>query len=150
MVITTPYFIPDDAFLQAMQTAVLRGVEVHLVVSRKADQLLVGLAQRSYYEGLLEAGVFIHLYKRRFLHAKHVSIDDTIVLIGSSNMDMRSFQLNAEISLLVFDAKVAAALHAVQDRNFAQADLLTLEDWQKRPALARISQNLARLVGSVL
>ncbi|HMF18907.1 MAG TPA: cardiolipin synthase [Gemmataceae bacterium] len=150
VVITTPYFIPDDAILQAMQTAVLRGVEVHLVVSRKADQLLVGLAQRSYYEGLLEAGVKIHLYKHKFLHAKHLSIDDAIVLVGSSNMDMRSFRLNAEISLLAFDPKVAADLRAVQERNFAQADLLMLEEWRKRPALARISQNLARLVDSVL
>src|SRR5262249_12314540 len=121
-----------------------------LVVSQKADQLLVGLAQRSYYEGLLEAGVKIHLYQHRFLHAKHLSIDHTIVLIGSSNMDLRSFQLNAEISLLVFDPQVAAAVHAVQERNFAQAELLTLEEWRKRPALARISQNLARLVDSVL
>jgi cardiolipin synthase len=150
VVITTPYFIPDDAILQAMQAAVLRGVEVHLVVSQKADQLLVGLAQRSYYEVLLEAGVKIHLYQHKFLHAKHLSIDHTIVLIGSSNMDLRSFQLNAEISLLVFDPQVAAAVHAVQERNFAHAELLTLEEWRKRPALARISQNLARLVDSVL
>jgi cardiolipin synthase len=150
VVITTPYFIPDDAILQAMQTAVLRGVEVHLLVSRKADQLLVGLAQRSYYEGLLESGVRIHLYKHKFLHAKHLSIDDAIVLIGSSNMDMRSFQLNAEISLLAFDPKVAADLRAVQERNFAHADVLTLEEWRKRPALSRISQNLARLVDSLL
>lgn len=150
VVITTPYFIPDDAILQAMQAAVLRGVEVHLVVSQKADQLLVGLAQRSYYEGLLEAKVHIHLYQHKFLHAKHLTIDDAIVLIGSSNMDMRSFQLNAEISLLVFDPQVAAAVHAVQERNFAQAELLTLEKWRQRPALARISQNLARMVDSVL
>jgi cardiolipin synthase len=150
VVITTPYFIPDDAILQAMQAAVLRGVEVHLVVSQKADQLLVGLAQRSYYEGLLEAGVRIHMYRHKFLHAKHISIDHTIVLIGSSNMDLRSFQLNAEISLLVFDPQVTAALHAVQERNFSHAKLLTLEEWRKRPALARISQNLARLVDSVL
>jgi cardiolipin synthase len=150
VVITTPYFIPDDAILQAMQTAVLRGVEVHLVASRKADQLLVGLAQRSYYEGLLEAGVRIHLYERRFLHAKHLSIDDAIVLVGSSNMDMRSFQLNAEISLLVFDPRVAADVRVVQERTFFLAEELTLENWRKRPALARITQNLARLVDSVL
>jgi len=150
VVITTPYFIPDDAILQAMQTAVMRGVEVHLLVSRKADQLLVGLAQRSYYEDLLETGVRVHRYKHRFLHAKHLSIDDTIVLVGSSNMDIRSFQLNAEISLLVFDPQVAATLRAVQERNFAQAEVLTLEEWRKRPAPVRITQNLARLVDSVL
>src|SRR5204862_5971726 len=110
---TTPYFNPDDALLQALLTAVLRGVETHLVVSQKADQLLVGLAQRSFYEDLLEAGVQIHLYKKRFLHAKHLSIDDAIVLIGSSNMDIRSFLLNAEISVIIYDTKVAEDLRVI-------------------------------------
>src|SRR5262249_38302064 len=91
VVITTPYFVPDEPLLQALQTAVLRGVDVHLIVSHKADQVLVGLAQRSYYEELLAAGVKIHQYKERFLHAKHMSIDDEIAVIGSSNMDLRSF-----------------------------------------------------------
>jgi cardiolipin synthase len=150
VVITTPYFIPDDSLIQALQTAVLRGVDVHLVVSRTADQLLVGLAQRSYYEQLLEAGVKIHLYERHFLHAKHMSVDNAIALIGSSNMDIRSFRLNAEISLLIYDADVAGRLRALQDRYFARAHLLTLEEWRARPRLARVTQNIARLVDSVL
>src|SRR5262249_50751250 len=75
VVLTTPYFIPDEPLLQAMQTAVLRGVEVHLVVSEAGDHPVVSLAQSSYYEELLEAGVQIHLYRTNFLHAKHVSID---------------------------------------------------------------------------
>ena len=86
----------DDALLHpgrhaaaGVTTAAQRGVEVHLVVSSKMDQLLVGLAQRSYYEELLVAGVRIHVYDRRSLHAKHLSIDDQVALIGSTNMDMR-------------------------------------------------------------
>lgn len=150
VVITTPYFVPDDALLQALQTAVLRGVEVHLVVSRKADQLLVGLGQRSYYEDLLESGVRIHEFQKGLLHAKHVSIDDEVVLIGSSNLDIRSFQLNSEISLLVYDAKVAAALREEQERNMAAAVLLTAEQWRKRPLHIRTAQNLARLMDSLL
>ncbi|HYT88377.1 MAG TPA: cardiolipin synthase [Gemmataceae bacterium] len=150
VVITTPYFIPDSSLLQALQTAALRGVDVHLVVSRQADQVLVGLAQRSYYEELLEGGVKIHLYQRRFLHAKHVSVDDSIALIGSSNMDIRSFRLNAEISLLIYDPQAAAQLHAVQDRYFSNSHLLTLEEWQQRPRLTKIAQNMARLVDSLL
>lgn len=150
VVITTPYFIPDTAFLQALQTAVLRGVDVHLVVSRKADQLLVGWAQRSYYEELLDAGVKIHLYRRNFLHAKHMSVDDHIALIGSSNIDIRSFTLNAEVSLLVYDPEVAGRLHAQQDRYFAQADLLTAEGWAQRPTVVKVGQNVARLMDSLL
>src|SRR6516162_1514344 len=98
------------------------------------------MAKRSYEQEFMEKGVRVHRYNHRFLHAKHLSIDDTIVLVGSSNMDIRSFQLNAEISLLVFDPQVAATLRAVQERNFAQAEVLTLEEWRKRPAPVRITQ----------
>ncbi len=150
VVITTPYFIPDVPFLQAMQTAALRGVAVHLVVSRKIDQLLVGLAQRSYYEDLLESGVRIHVYHRHFLHAKHMSIDDAIVLVGSSNIDIRSFALNAEVSMLVYDPKVAARLREVQEQYFAHSEHLTLDEWNRRPLAAQVAQNMARLVDSLL
>ena len=95
VVLTTPYFIPDEPLYQAMQTAATRGVEVHLVVSRDLDQLLVGYAQRSFYDQLLAAGVQIHIYYEYFLHAKHLSVDGDIALVGSSNFDIRSFALNA-------------------------------------------------------
>ena len=109
VVITTPYFIPDDTLLQAMTTAAQRGVAVHLVVSAKADQLLVGLAQPSYYEELLAAGVHIHLYRKHFLHAKHMSIDDQAAVIGSTNMDIRSFALQCEVILAVYDEATVKA-----------------------------------------
>ncbi len=150
VVMTTPYFIPDDTLLQAMTTAAQRGVEVHLVVSAVADQLLVGLAQRSYYEELLAAGVRIHVYKTHFLHAKHLSIDDEAAVIGSTNMDMRSFALQCEVSLLIYDAATVQALHAVQGRYFADSTMLTLEEWRRRPFLVRLAQNMARLIDAVL
>ncbi|MBI3408281.1 MAG: cardiolipin synthase [Planctomycetes bacterium] len=150
VVITTPYFIPDDALLLAMETAVQRGVDVHLVVSQQADQFLVGLAQRSYYEDLLAAGVKIHRYKKCFLHAKHLSIDDTIAIVGSSNMDMRSFLLNAEVMAIFYDATVAKQLRAVQERYFSLAAELTLAEWRQRPFLTKTLQNMARLVDSLL
>jgi cardiolipin synthase len=150
VVITTPYFIPDEPFLEALQTAVRRGVDVHLVLSRQADQLLVSLAQKSYYEELLEAGVRIHLYYKRFLHAKHLSIDAAVALIGSSNIDIRSFALNAEISLLIYDPRVVAELRTIQERYFDHSELLTLEKWSRRSLVAQVAQNTARLVNSVL
>jgi cardiolipin synthase A/B len=150
VVMTTPYFVPDDTLLQAMTTAARRGVEVHLVVSAKADQLLVGLAQRSYYEELLVAGVRIHVYQKRFLHAKHLSIDDKVALIGSTNMDMRSFALQCEVSLLVYNEQAVKALHGVQQRYFDGSTVLTLEEWRRRPTLVCLLQNLARLVDAVL
>jgi cardiolipin synthase len=150
VVMTTPYFVPDDTLLQAMTTAARRGVEVHLVVSAKVDQLLVGLAQRSYYEELLVAGVRIHVYHERFLHAKHLSIDDKVAQIGSTNMDLRSFALQCEVSLLVYNEQAVKALHGVQQRYFDGSTILTLEEWRRRPMPVRLLQNLARLVDAVL
>jgi cardiolipin synthase len=123
---------------------------VDLVLSEHDNQLITQLAQRSFYDELLEAGVRIHLYQPRFLHAKHLSIDNTLVLIGSTNIDIRSFALNSEVNVLIYDANVAAALGVIQDRYFANSRLLTLEEWQKRPPLTRILQNIARLADSLL
>ncbi|MEX2186403.1 MAG: cardiolipin synthase [Pirellulales bacterium] len=150
IVITTPYFIPDASLLQAIQTAALRGVELHLVVSKKADQVLVGLAQRSFYEELLEAGVNIHQYRDGLLHAKHLSIDDDVALVGSSNLDIRSFALNAEITLLIYDREVVRRLQAEQAINIADSDPLTAEAWAARPTTQKIAQNTARLFDSLL
>jgi cardiolipin synthase A/B len=150
VVITTPYFVPDEALLEAMQTAVLSGVAVHLVVNKSADQILVSLAQRSYYQDLLDFGVQIHLYKERFLHAKHMSIDNDISLIGSSNMDIRSFQLNNEISLLLYDHGVTSLLEAEQNRYFAGSDLLTREEWAKRSRAQQVLEIFARMMSPLL
>jgi cardiolipin synthase len=150
VVLTTPYFIPDEPLLQAMQTAALRGVDVHLVVSEKADQLIVGLAQKSYYEELLEAGVQIHLYRTNFLHAKHLSVDDSVALIGTSNLDIRSFALNAEVMLMICDAGVTARLVAEQLRYFENSRLLSLSTWQGRSFGSQLAENLARLLSPLL
>ncbi len=150
VVLTTPYFIPDEPLLQAMQTAVLRGVEVHLVVSEKGDHPIVSLAQESYYEELLEAGVHIHLYRKNFLHAKHLSIDDTVAVIGTSNLDIRSFALNAELMLMLYDTGVTAQLAAVQGRYFTYSRLLPLADWRQCSFGRKMFQNLARLLSPLL
>lgn len=150
VVITTPYFIPDEPFLQALWAAATRGVAVHLVVSKHANQPFSQFAQRAYYEELLAAGMKIHLYRPRFLHAKHLSIDDQVAVLGTTNIDIRSFALNAEVSLIVYDPTVAAALARVQARYFADSELLDAEEWNRRPLIAKVAQNLARLADSVL
>ena len=150
VVLTTPYFVPDEPLLQAMETAALRGVEVHLVVSEKGDHPIVALAQESYYEELLEAGVQVHLYRKNFLHAKHLSIDDSAAVIGTSNLDIRSFALNAELMLMIYDSDEAARLAAEQERYFANSRLLTLATWQQRSFGRKFAQNLARLLSPLL
>ena len=150
VIITTPYFVPDEPFLQAMTTAVLRGAEVHLVVPAHSNQPITRLAQQSYFEQILDAGVIIHLYQPRFLHAKHMSVDDELALVGSSNIDIRSFALNAEISMLVYDAATIAQLAAIQEHYFAGSKILTKESWSKRSVFTRTTQNVARLADALL
>ena len=148
--ITTPYFVPDEALLDALGTAVLRGVGVDLVVSRIPDQVLVGLAQRSYYDELLAAGVRVHLFRDKLLHAKHLTVDGELVLIGSSNVDVRSFTLNAEVSLICYDPAVTAQVGQVQEGYFAASDLLSAAAWRARPLRVKLGENLARLVSPLL
>jgi len=150
VVITTPYFVPDEPLVQALQTAVLRGVEVHLILSQARDQVLVCLAQRSYYEDMLEAGVRIHHYQPGFLHAKHVTIDDDVALFGSSNIDIRSFQLNSEISVLIYDREVVVRLAQIQENYLAHCRQLSYDEWLRRPLRAKLAENTARMVDSLL
>jgi len=150
VVITTPYFVPDEPFLSALGSAARRGVEVRLIVSLHANQPFTQLAQRSYYGEILAAGVHVHLYRPRFLHAKHLTVDDFIALLGSSNIDIRSFALNAEASFIVYDAATVAQLRAVEERYLAESELLDLETWRQRPLAQRVAQNLARLADSLL
>ncbi|HVM49563.1 MAG TPA: cardiolipin synthase [Candidatus Acidoferrum sp.] len=150
VVITTPYFVPDEPVLQAISAARLRGVEVHLVVSLHANQLVTQLAQRSFYEALLECGVQIHRYQPRFLHAKHLTVDEEIAVLGSTNIDIRSFALNAEINLVVYDPAVVGALRNVQKRYFENSLKLSAEEWQRRPLIQKVLQNSARLADSLL
>ena len=150
IVVTSPYFVPDRPFVEAMQAGAARGLDVHLVTPRQADQWLVRLAQESFYEELLSAGVKIHLYRPSFLHAKHLSVDDDIAVIGSSNIDMRSFTLNEEAMVVFYDRGVVRDLKAIQERYFRDSDLLDPEVWRRRPPLKQTAQQLARLVDSVL
>ena len=111
--VTSPYFVPDDSLLEAITTAAYRGVAVELFVSEQADQFMVGHAQASYYDALLEAGVRIYQYpKPTILHAKHFTVDDIVGIIGSSNMDYRSFGLDYEITLMSTGKQFVADLQA--------------------------------------
>ena len=150
IVVTTPYFVPDRPFVDAMQAAAARDLEVHLITPFQADQWLVRLAQESYYEELLRAGVRIHRYQTRFLHAKHISVDDDLCAIGSSNIDMRSFMLNEEDMVFFYDRGVVADLVRIQERTMRDSKELLAEEWERRPSLRRAAQQLARLVDSLL
>src|ERR1700712_1765451 len=150
IIITSPYFVPDDSMLYAITTATQRGVEVQLFVSEIGDQALVYHAQRSYYEALLRAGVQIWMYKAPYiLHSKHFTIDDVVAVIGSSNMDIRSFSLNMEVSMMVRGASFVRDMRVVEDGYRAQSRELTLAEWEKQPLRSTILDNLARLTSGL-
>jgi cardiolipin synthase len=115
-----------------------------------ANQRITQFAQRSHYDDLLEAGIEIHLYRPRFLHAKHLTIDDEIALIGSTNMDIRSFALNAEINLVIYDRAVVSELRVLQERYFQNSERLNAANWKKRRLADKVFQNTARLMDSFL
>lgn len=148
--IVTPYFVPSEPLLDALRTAVLRGVSVHLLVSAESNQRFTILAQRSYFEELLEAGVRIHWHRPRFLHAKLLTIDDSVAMFGSANMDIRSFALNAEVGVLVDGPGTGGAFRAAEEQWLADSSELTLAEWRRRPWRARVAQNIARLADSLL
>lgn len=150
VVITTPYFIPSQSLQDALETAVHRGAEVHLIVDDRIDQFFVGNAQRSYYESLLLAGVKIHAYTEGFLHTKSISIDSQMAWIGSCNLDMRSFELNEEVVALFFDYDIATQLVALEERYMRGSSQITLAEWRKRPFAHELVQNLTRLVSPLL
>ena len=150
VIITSPYFVPDDSMLYAITTAAQSGLDVQLFVSEISDQFMVFHAQRSYYEYLLKAGVRIWLYRApTILHAKHLTIDDEVAVVGSSNMDMRSFSLNYEISVMVRSRAFVDGLRAIEDAYRAESRELTLEDWLARPALSQVFDNVMRLTAGL-
>lgn len=150
IMMVSPYFIPDEALLLAVTAAVDRGVDVQLFVSEEGDQAIVYHAQRSYYEALLKAGVRIWIYRKPYiLHTKSLTIDDEVAVIGSSNMDMRSFGLNLEVSMLVRGEEFVAELRAVEAQYRALSRELTLEEWMQQPLRSTVLDNLARLTSAL-
>ena len=150
IVLTSPYFVPDDSMLYAITTAAQSGIEVELFVSEVGDQFFVYHAQRSYYEQLLKAGVRIWLYEKPVvLHAKHFTIDDELSVFGSSNMDMRSFTLDLEITVMVRGESFHRELTATQEEYRAHSRELTLDEWNQRGFFVRAVDNIARLTAVV-
>jgi len=150
LVITNPYFIPDDALMTALTSAAQRGVDVTLVNSEASDQFLVSHAERSYYEDLLKAGVKLYRYKAPILlHSKHITIDDDIAVIGSSNMDIRSFLLNLEVTLICYAPSVVADLRQVEARDLSRCNEVNLEEWETRSTREKFYENISRLTAAV-
>ena len=148
--ITTPYFVPDELLLTALTTAAKRGVEVVLILPEKVDSFLVRWASRAYYPKLLAAGVKIALFHGGLLHAKTLVVDEDYALFGTVNMDMRSFFLNLEISLAIYDAEIARDIAKVQQGYLRDSRYISVSRWQRREKIWGLVENTVRLFSPLL
>jgi cardiolipin synthase len=148
--VTNPYFIPNDSILDAMKQAAISGVDVRLMMPEKSDSAIVGAASRFYYEQLLQAGVKIFLYKKGFVHAKTVVVDDDLSVVGTANMDIRSFDLNFEIMSVIYGKDLNKQLGKAFLDDLELCNELSYEDWIKQGTLKKLTYAIARLVSSFL
>ena len=154
LILCSPYFVPEDSLLEAITSACYRGVRVDLLVSAKADQFMVQHAQSSYYEQLLDAGVHIWEFPAPYvLHSKFVLADpgtgDAVGVIGSSNMDIRSFSLNYESSLFIASGSLLPALHDLAKNYIAVSHELLPQVWEQRPWYRRYIDNVMKLTSAL-
>lgn len=148
--ITSPYFIPGDSMLNSIKQAALGGVDVRLLVPGTSDSYFVNAAAKSYYESLLEVGVRIFYYRKGFIHAKTVVVDDHLAIVGTTNMDLRSFELNFEVSAFVYDRKTNTELAQAFMKDLSHSEEIYLAAWRKRSAWLRIAEAVVRLVSPLL
>ncbi len=150
ILITTPYFIPTESILEALLVAALGGVTVKLLVPEVADSKFVNAAARSYYGELLAAGVEIYLYKKGFIHAKTLVADKKIGIVGTANIDYRSFDLNFEVNAIVYDKEFASDLAEDFYNDLKDAEKINRTTWEGRPAINQFMEKTARLVSPLL
>lgn len=150
VIITTPYFVPDEPLLQAIQIAVWRGVTIDLIVPQRCDQVIVGAAARAYYDDVLDAGANLYLHTKGLVHSKTITVDDSIALIGSSNFDIRSFEINFELSMLLYGADVTERLRREQLRYLNDSVQLDANEWRQRSSARKFLDNSARLLSPIL
>ncbi|MBU1234316.1 MAG: cardiolipin synthase [Proteobacteria bacterium] len=148
--LTTPYFVPDESLLTALQSAAQRGVDVRIIVPKINDSKLVHYASRARYESLATRGVSIMLFTGGLLHSKTITVDDKFALFGSVNLDMRSFWLNFEATLFIYSSSFTTELRQVQRRYESQAQPLDLEIMARRSYVEKFFENSALLIGPLL
>jgi cardiolipin synthase len=150
LVLTTPYFAPGEAVVAALLAAARRGVDVVLLLPWKSDSRLVQHASGSYVDELLSVGVRIHRFHGGLLHTKSMVIDRELSVFGTVNFDLRSFHLNFELSMLLYDRAFADALLALQRRYLEDCEPVDLRAWRARPFWRRMVENAAQLASPLL
>jgi cardiolipin synthase len=147
---TTPYLVPDEPTMLALAMAADRGAEVSIVVPARSDHPLVAAAGRSYFHALMEAGVNLYRYRSGMLHAKTVTIDNSFVLLGSANLDIRSFYLNFEINTLLYGPEITNHIRFAQRRYISESTPIDPHRWANRPIAKQYLENAASLLSPLL
>lgn len=150
ILITTPYLIPGESIINALQVAALGGVSVKILAPGVSDSRLVNAAAWSNYGDLLEAGVEIFLYQKGFVHSKTMVVDETISMVGTANMDFRSFDLNFEVNAIMYSSAIGERMKADFYRDLEHAARLTLRVWESQPWYKQFYERIARLLSPLL
>lgn len=148
--ITNPYFIPNETILDTLKQAAKSGVDVRLLLPKKSDSAIVGAASRFYFDELLYAGVRIFLYKKGFVHAKTVVVDETASIVGTANMDIRSFDLNFEIMPIIYGQPFASRLEETFLDDMNESEELQHDQWISQSKIKLLLYSVARLISSFL
>ena len=148
--IQTPYFLPSDALLKALQSSALSGVDVRLMLPRKTDSRLLRLAAGSFLKECLTAGIKIYFYEPTMMHAKAVIVDDDFATTGSTNFDFRSFEHNFECNVLVYSKEFNQRMKAIFLADQRQCTRIILSHWRRRPLLVKAAESVLRLMSPIL
>jgi cardiolipin synthase len=150
LVLTTPYFVPDESLLAALQVASLRGVDVKIILPAKSDSFMAEYASRAFFEELLSAGAKIYKFHGGLLHSKSIVIDETVALLGTVNLDQRSFWLNFEMTMLIDDHEVAGELLTTQMHYLLASEQLRLGEWKERSYFKKLLESIFYLFSPLL
>lgn len=148
--ITSPYFIPDKSFLDAINIAAMSGIDVKMLVPTKSDSFVVNTTTQSYFQELMNAGVKIYTYDKGFVHAKTMVCDKKIAIIGTANLDNRSFDLNFEINAIVYDQQIATQLKEIFDKDLTFSTQIVPEEWVQRPLYMKLMERVLHLFSSLM
>lgn len=150
VLIQTPYFIPTDAMILAIQLAAMRGVDVKLMVPKKSDTTFVHVASMSFLTEVIDAGADVFLFDIGFLHSKLIVIDDDLVITGSANMDIRSFEHNFEINAFIYDKSINKVAREIFFNDVKSSKKIKVEEWEKRSRQTKFNESVMRLFSPLL
>ena len=148
--VQTPYFLPSDSLLKALQSAALSGVDVHLMIPRRPDSAMLRLATGSYIKECLMSGIKVYFYEPTVMHAKVVIVDDEFVTAGSTNFDFRSFEHNFEVNALVYSKEFNSKMKAIFEADLQQCTRVSLGKWKQRPLMQKALESVVRLISPIL